>query len=125
MQLNIKAAYLNAPLDKDIYVNIPSDKNFGKGYWLLRKALYDLKQSGRRWHIHFTNFLKNNGFTQLTSEPCIFVKMEGRRAVWQSKKQTVVATSTAEAEYLLPLNVLKRLYGFKIFYMKYSTLKNQ
>jgi len=42
-----KAAYLNAPLVKDIYVIIPpSDINFGKGYWLLRKALYSLKQSG-------------------------------------------------------------------------------
>jgi hypothetical protein len=32
MQLDIKAAYLNAPLDKEIYINIPpGDKNFGKG----------------------------------------------------------------------------------------------
>ena len=45
MQLDIKAAYLNAPLDKNIYVNIfPGDVNFGKGYWLLHKALYGLKQ---------------------------------------------------------------------------------
>jgi len=44
MQLDIKAAYLNAPLDKNIYVNIPpGDGNFGKGYWLLHKALYGLK----------------------------------------------------------------------------------
>ena len=50
---------------------------FGK----LRKALYGLKQSGRQWNIHFTNFLKNNGFIQLISEPCIFIKKEGGRAV--------------------------------------------
>jgi len=82
MQLDIKAAYLNAALDKNIYVNIPpGDINFGKGFWLLNKALYGLKQSGRQWNIHFTNFLKNNGFTQLRSEPCIFAKKKGGKVV--------------------------------------------
>ena len=72
-QLDIKAAYLNAKLDKDIYVIIPQgDKNYGKGYWKLNKALYGLKQSGRRWNETITNFLINNGFQQLVSEPCIF-----------------------------------------------------
>jgi len=33
-QLDIQAAYLNAPLDREVYVKIPQgDKNFGKGYW--------------------------------------------------------------------------------------------
>ena len=78
MQLDIKAANLNAPLDKEIYINIPcGDKNFGKGYWRLNKALYGLKQSGRQWNILFTDFLKNNNFIQIISEPCIFKKMEG------------------------------------------------
>jgi len=37
-QLDIKAAYLNAKLDKDIYVTIPQgDKNYGKGFWKLKK----------------------------------------------------------------------------------------
>eukprot|EP00833_Pecoramyces_ruminatium_P006451 jgi/Orpsp1_1/1180483/evm.model.c7180000073588.1 len=43
-QLDIKAAYLNAYLDKPIYTPVPrGDRNFGKGYWLLKKALYGLK----------------------------------------------------------------------------------
>jgi len=39
MQLDIKAAYLNAPLDNQLYVTIPpGGKNiFGQGYWLLKK----------------------------------------------------------------------------------------
>ena len=48
-QLDIKAAYLNADLDKTIYVNIPEgDANYKKGYWRLNKALYGLKQAGRQ-----------------------------------------------------------------------------
>jgi len=82
MQMDIKAAYLNAPLDKELYITIPPGSiNFGKGYWRLNKALCDLKQSGRQWYIHFTNFLKNNKFSQLISEPCIFKKLEGGRIV--------------------------------------------
>jgi len=42
-QLDIKAAYLNATLDREIYVTIPpGDTNFGRGYWRLNKALYGL-----------------------------------------------------------------------------------
>ena len=49
-QLDIKAAYLNADLDFDIYTTIPpGDTNFGRGFWKLNKALYGLKKSGRQW----------------------------------------------------------------------------
>jgi len=74
-QLDIKAAYLNAKLDKTIYVNIPpGDINYGKGFWRLNKALYGLRQSGRQWFHTISNFLINNHFQQLNSEPCIFRK---------------------------------------------------
>ena len=74
-QIDIKAAYLNADLDYDIYVTIPpGDTNFGRGYWKLNKALYGLKQSGRQWYKTICNFLKNNNFTQLKSESCVFKK---------------------------------------------------
>jgi len=45
MQIDIKAAYLNAELKEKIFVKIPEgDKNFNKEkYWLLNKALYGLK----------------------------------------------------------------------------------
>lgn len=75
-QLDIKAAYLNAKLDKDIYVTIPQgDRNYGKGYWKLNKALYCFKQSGRQWNETITSFLISIGFKQLISEQCIFKKI--------------------------------------------------
>ena len=72
-QLDIKAAYFNAPLDTDIYTTIPlGDTNFGRGFWKLNKAVYGLKQSGRRWNQTITKFLNKNGFKQIKSEKCIF-----------------------------------------------------
>ena len=79
-QLDIKAAYLNAKLDKNIYVTIPQgDSNHGKGFWKLNRALYGLKQSGIQWNETITSFFKGIGFQQLISESCIFKKnMHGK-----------------------------------------------
>ena len=74
-QLGIKTGYLNAKLDKDIYTTIPiRDINYGKGYWLLNKALYSLKQSGRQWNKTISIFLTKNDFIQSKSEEYIFFK---------------------------------------------------
>jgi len=81
-QLDIKAAYLYAPLDREIYTSIPpGDHNYNKGYWRLHKALYGLKQSGRQWNCMITNFLINHGFIQLSSEKCIFKKTLNKKLV--------------------------------------------
>jgi len=53
-QLDRKAAYLIADLEKDIYTTIPYGNkkiffNTNK-FWLLKKALYGLKQAGRMWY---------------------------------------------------------------------------
>ena len=137
MQLDIKAAYLNAPLDKKIYIPVPpGDKNFGKGYWLLNKALYGLKQSGRQWNIHFTNFLKNNKFTQLLSEPCIFKKMAGKKVVCiigvyvddllitgkdyhihniiKKIKKTFRISNCGKANYILGIKIEKQKFNYSI-----------
>eukprot|EP00833_Pecoramyces_ruminatium_P005698 jgi/Orpsp1_1/1179730/evm.model.c7180000070562.1 len=74
-QLDIQAADLNATLDKKIYISIPKgDKNYGKGFWLLNKSLYGLKQSGRNWNQTISNFLIDKGFIQSSVESCLFFK---------------------------------------------------
>jgi len=137
MQLDIKFAYLNAPLDKNIYITVPpGDKNFGKGFWLLKKALYGLKQSGRQWNLHFTSFLKNNYFIQLRSEPCIFKKMTGDKVVCiigvyvddlliagtdyhindiiRKIKKTFKISNCGKANYILGINIEKHIFNYSI-----------
>lgn len=81
-QLDIKAAYLNANLDKPIYMNIPQgDKNYQKGFWRLNKTLYGLKQSGRQWFLTISQFLIKNDFIQIKSEQCIFKKIKNGKLV--------------------------------------------
>jgi len=82
LQLDIKAAYLNADLDKDIYVSIPHrDPNFERGYWQLNKALYGLKQSGRQWYKTISKFLKKQGLERLKYENFVFKKVINNKVV--------------------------------------------
>ena len=50
-QLDVKTAYLNAPLDKEIYIKALDGFNFKKPFWRLRKGLYGLCQAGRQWYL--------------------------------------------------------------------------
>ena len=68
-QTDVKAVYLNAPIDCELYVEQPegyvrTDEQGEKLVWKLQKSLYGLKQSGRNWndllHIHLTD----DGFAQ-------------------------------------------------------------
>ncbi len=75
--MDVKGAYLNAPIDKDIYVQQPpgyeqSDNSGNRLTCHLRKSLYGLKQSGRNWHTTLTDFLKSKGFIPSKTDPCIY-----------------------------------------------------
>ena len=76
-QMDVKGAYLNAPIDKEIYIQQPPEyeERNESGIPLtchLLKSLYGLKQSGRNWHTTLTSFLKSQGFTSSIIDPCIY-----------------------------------------------------
>jgi len=80
-QMDIKAAYLNAPLKEEIYTKIPiGDKNYNKNkYWLLTKALYGLKQAGRAWFKEISNYLKEINLKQFKTDKCLFAKYKNNK----------------------------------------------
>ena len=49
-QMDVKTAFLHAPIDEDIYVSQPIGYAIENKVWKLQKSLYGLKQSGRNWH---------------------------------------------------------------------------
>lgn len=74
-QIDVKAAYLNAELEENIYIKAPQgDENYGKRYWKLNKALYGLKQAGRMWNNTLNKVLTEMGLTRCKSEPCLYIK---------------------------------------------------
>ena len=80
-QMDVRRAYLHAPIDCDIYCEQPEgyeapQEGGSKLVWKLLKSLYGLKQSGRNWHKILSDFLKQSGFTQSKVDTCVFVKLE-------------------------------------------------
>jgi hypothetical protein len=78
-QVDFVQAYTQAPLENDIYMDIP------KGYKIkgashethvmkLLKNLYGLKQAGRVWNKHLDAGLMKIGFQPSVIDPCIYYK---------------------------------------------------
>ncbi|GKD72970.1 ribonuclease H-like domain-containing protein [Tanacetum coccineum] len=71
--MDVKTAFLNGPLKKEVYVAQPEgfvDPDHPEKVYLLRKALYGLKQAPRAWYDELSNFLMSKGFTKdLSGEP--------------------------------------------------------
>ena len=78
--MDVSPAFLNSELEEGIYMNQP------KGYvrageedifCKLNKSIYGLKQSWRCWFNTMGEFLKNSGYVQSSSDPCLYIKREG------------------------------------------------
>ena len=72
-QVDVKNAYLYGDLEEEIYMeppkgmDVPKDKVF-----LLKKALYGLRQAGRAWYHKLRSVMSKFGLTQVPCEPHLF-----------------------------------------------------
>ena len=74
-QMDVKSAYLHAPIDCDIYVKQPEGYQQGDNLvWKLKKSLYGLKQSGRNWNATIHNHFMSHDFEQSPVDPCIYTR---------------------------------------------------
>ena len=48
----------------------------------LKKSIYGLKQASRSWNHRFDHVIKQNGFTRSVEEPCLYMKVSGRKVVY-------------------------------------------
>ena len=82
MQLmDVVTAYLYGSLDWEIYMRVAEglkipgpNQNCNMFSVRLQRSLYGLKQSGRMWFNHFSNFLLKRGYTNNDDCPCVFIK---------------------------------------------------
>ena len=76
-QMDVVTAFLNGHLEEEIYMEQPEGYiKPGQEHLVckLKRSIYGLKQSPRCWSKAFTKFMKDIGFTQSTSDPCVFVR---------------------------------------------------
>ena len=79
-QVDVTTAFLNGELEEEVYMQQP--KGFsreGEEHLVckLKKSIYGLKQSPRCWNTALDKQLKEMGFIQSTSDPCIYVDAGG------------------------------------------------
>ncbi|GJR31461.1 putative ribonuclease H-like domain-containing protein [Tanacetum coccineum] len=112
-QIDAKITFLYGTIEEEVYVSQPLgfvDLEFPDKVYKVEKALYGLHQAPRAWYKTLSTYLLDMGFyrdsdyagasldRKFTTRGCQFL---GSRLIsWQCKKQTVVANSTTEAEYI-------------------------
>ncbi|GJW98491.1 gag-pol polyprotein [Tanacetum coccineum] len=130
-QMDVKSAFLYGKIDEEVYVSQPPgflDPKYPQKVYKVVKALYGLHQAPRAWpdimfavcacsrfqvtpkssHLSAVKRI----FREITTGGVIFL---GRRLIsWQCKKQTIVATSTTEAEYVAAASCCGQFCGFTI-----------
>ncbi|GJX94568.1 retrovirus-related pol polyprotein from transposon TNT 1-94 [Tanacetum coccineum] len=78
--MDIKTAFLNGRLNKDVYMVQPegfvNPKHPGR-VCKLQRSIYGLKQAFRSWNKRFDEEIKKYGFTQNPDEPCVYKRASG------------------------------------------------
>lgn len=83
-QMDVKSAYLNAPIDCELYLEQPqgfeivSKSSNARLVCKLNKSIYGLKQSGRNWCNVLSAFLESIGFERSIVDPCVYYRYSER-----------------------------------------------
>jgi hypothetical protein len=76
-QMDVKSAFLNGPLQEEVYVEQPpcfEDPNFPNHVYKLHKALYGLKQAPRAWYECLKEFLLKKSFEIGKANSTLFIQ---------------------------------------------------
>lgn len=107
-QMDVKTAFLNGDLDKDVYMEQPDgfkDTSRPNHVCKLEKALYGLKQAPRLWFAKIDTFLISElGFMSSAYDPCLYIS---RRA------SSIVIVSLYVDDLLLACSDMERLKWLK------------
>jgi hypothetical protein len=99
------AAYLNSPIDEEVWVSPPEGLPVPPGHaCLLKKALYGTKQAGRCWWQHLSSLLAGLGYVCSQYDGSIYILQSpvGNTAIWIHVDDGIVTgPSTAALHKLL------------------------
>ncbi|MBW0469541.1 hypothetical protein O181_009256 [Austropuccinia psidii MF-1] len=82
-QLDIKSAFLNAPIEEDVYLSIPQglDRDKRNMCLKLKKAIYGLKHAPLAWYCRLSTWLMKFGFKISKADSCVFY-LEKPEPIW-------------------------------------------
>jgi hypothetical protein len=109
--LDCPKAFTQADLDTPCYMKAPAGMKIPHGKCLkLLKSIYGLKQASRLFNELVSSFLVSQGFTQCTTDTCLYFKMsDANIAIIGVYVDDILlcATTSAYADYLVGLMTVK------------------
>jgi hypothetical protein len=123
--IDIKTAFLNAPLEEELYMQQPPGFKQGVKVCRLLKSVYGLKQAPRAWHDLLKSELAILGFKQAASDPALFIRedplcwvlvyVDDMLAVCKGKAFVInLIARTREIFELRDLGPVSKFVGFQI-----------
>lgn len=110
---DVKTAYLNSPLQADIYMHIPLGYIQKKGMICkLNKSLYGLKQSAKEWNETLGRHLEKIGLKALKADPCVYKNNTNTVYLAIYVDDGIIVGN--EPDILNMLDKIKRLFEIKI-----------
>ncbi|MBW0480138.1 hypothetical protein O181_019853 [Austropuccinia psidii MF-1] len=82
-QLDIKSAFLNAPLEENVYLTIPQglDRDKKNTCLKLKRAIYGLKQAPLAWYRRLSSWLVDFSFSISKADSCVFY-LKSNDPIW-------------------------------------------
>ena len=74
-QFDVKTAFLYGQLNEKIYLIPPDGYKKGNKLWLLKRALYGLRQAPRMWNLTFDAFLRSLDLQVSKFDSCIYYQL--------------------------------------------------
>ncbi|UYV70600.1 hypothetical protein LAZ67_7003638, partial [Cordylochernes scorpioides] len=97
-QMDVKSAYLNAPLHETVYMELPESslnhENSSNEVCLLKKSIYGLKQSGHEWNEKLDQISTSIGLERSRMDPCVYFSKDIILGVYVD---LLVTTSSVES----------------------------
>ncbi|MBW0533781.1 hypothetical protein O181_073496 [Austropuccinia psidii MF-1] len=77
-QIDIKSAFLNAPLSETVYLSIPQGMSTNRRKFCLKllKAIYGLKKAPLAWYERLKGWSVEKGFLACLMDPCVFFRQK-------------------------------------------------
>ena len=77
LDLELKQTFLHRNLDEEIFIEQPKgfvQHHKGRLVCKLKKSLYGLKQSPKKWYKKLDSFMVNQGYTRSEYDHCLYFK---------------------------------------------------
>ena len=104
-QMDVKSAYLNSPIDAEIYMRLPPGYGQKGMVAKLNRGLYGLRQSGNLWHKTLSTAFDNLHLTRSAVDHGVFY-------LHDSEGTTILCSSTDN--FLITASSLERLAKLKL-----------